>query len=127
MAWINVAGLTLDPMFADKFTVIRNKENRSRFGEVIKEPQRFEGLIGAVYPTGSNSLTREEAYQQQAKTITVVTKFRLQGPSPGFQPDTVEWRGSLFIVKSLNDYTQDGAGFIEAECTSVLLEDPPPE
>jgi hypothetical protein len=56
-----------------------------------------------------------------------VTKFRLQGPSLGFQPDTVIWRGNEFIVRAIDDYSAYGAGFVQALASSVEVLDRPPQ
>lgn len=103
-----------DPLF-----VIRRQTTTNKYGESVTMTTKIS-LVGAVYPTGPNSLVREEAYQTQAKTITVVTEFRLRPASQvsntQFQPDLVMWGGDCYIVKSFKDYSKYGAGMIEAEC-----------
>ncbi len=51
--------------------------------------------------------------------LCVVTKFRLRGPTPGYQPDIIVWYGNEFIVKQLDPYPQYGQGFMQAIVGSV--------
>ncbi len=43
-----------------------------------------------------------------------------------YQPDIVKWKGDCFLVKSVDDYTQYGAGMVIAECVSQDFDDAPP-
>lgn len=124
MPFIDVTDIILDPMIAGEvFTVIRSVETVNNYGESVVTYQTLSGA-GSVTPTGANSLVREEAYQTQAKTIRVVTTFALRGASKdengvSYQPDIVVWRGNHFIVKSMDDFSQYGSGFVDVECASI--------
>lgn len=113
------------------FVVIRREQLVSDHGKVTTQDQRITNLIGSVYPTGDNSLSRQEAFDAQAKSITVVTNFRLRGVSKQgekqYKADLVEWMGSRYMVRDVKDFTGYGSGFIEAECTSVENVDDAPE
>jgi hypothetical protein len=87
---------------------------------------------GSIMPSGDNTLARDENYQTQGNTITVITAFKLRGPAKdslgrSFQPDIIEWRGSRYIVNTLNDYSGGGGGWVECECKSTDIMDLPPE
>ena len=43
-----------------------------------------------------------------------------------YAPDLVAWRGDLYVVKTVEDLTNWGPGFVEAECISVDLAEAPP-
>src|SRR5579871_6678910 len=105
----------------ETFTVLRRFETVNSYGESTVTTKQYPA-VGSVTPGGDNSLSREDAFQTEAKTITVVTAFLLRGPSTNpagqnFQPDIVVWRGDSYVVRSLNDYSRYGAGLVEAECS----------
>jgi hypothetical protein len=126
---IDVSDLTLDSDIAgESFSVIRRQETVGANGASTLEATTLPAagdppIVGAIFPSGDNSLVREEAYQTQAEALTVITQFRLRGASKdangnSFQPDIVVWNGGNYLVKSIKPWTSYGAGFIEAECTS---------
>lgn len=128
MPEIDVTDILVDIDIADsQFTVIRRQEVVNNFGETTlvttTYPPTLPQPIGAIYPTGDNKLQRKEDFTSQSDTITVVTQFRLRGASKSggnkFQPDIVVWNGNNYVVSNVNEFTQYGAGFIEAECTSI--------
>jgi hypothetical protein len=125
MPTLDVTEILDDPDICDTFSVIQRTETANSFGESTLTETQTDNVVGVVVP-GSGTLTREDDHQSLTKTISVVTTFRLQGPSPGFQADIVVWKGSRYLVTTLDDLTNYGAGHVEAECVSVNLVDPPP-
>jgi hypothetical protein len=129
---IDVTDVLLDPDIAgEQLTVLRRVQTIGTNGvAVITETAVMPAPVGSVRPTGDNSLVREEAYQQQAKSIRVVTNFMLRGEARDggvdYQPDVIVWKGSRFVVRTIEDYSQYGAGMIQADCTSMEFDDPPP-
>lgn len=125
---IDVTDVVLDGHIAgESFLVERRLQTVNDFGESTTTTVQL-GATGAVSPTGDNSIIREQAFQTQAKTIRVITTFDLRGPTRGeagkkFDADVVLWRGGRFVVAVVNDYSQYGQGFIEAECMNMLLAD----
>ena len=132
MPEIDVTYVLLDPEIAgEQLTVLRRVQTVGTNGvTVVTETTVMPKPFGSVRPTGDNSLVREDAYQQQAKSIRVVTNFRLRGESndgaSDYQPDVLVWHGSRFLVRTIEDYSQYGAGMIQADCTSMNFVDPPP-
>lgn len=135
MSFIDVTDVLLDPDIAGQtFTVVRRQDVVNDHGEGEQVTQVIPGVIGAIYPTGENSLIREVAAEAQAQTITVVTPYRLrpasQETSTGrqFQPDLVLWDGNYYVVWTVNEFTQYGPGFIAADCmeTDYTTEAPTP-
>lgn len=131
MPTLDVSDLLDDPDIAgDTFEVIRRIETVTQQGRtgITEVSQGMQ--VGAVYPTGSNSLSRQDAFQNGAKSISVVTTFRLrmaaQEGGVQFQPDIVVWEGDRYIVRELDDYSNYGAGFVRAGCTSIDFIDAPP-
>lgn len=132
MPLIDVTQVLLDPVVAgEAFEVVRREEVVNAYGESVLTTIRLPAT-GSVQPTGANSLTRLDAFQTQAKTLRVITTFRLRGASKerasgdSYQPDLVYWRGDYFIVTELEDFTQYGAGMVQANCTSTDFVDDAP-
>lgn len=114
------------------FTVIRRREVVGSDGIAVLYQRSIPGVLGSVTPTGENSLIREEAHSAQHKSIMVVTSFRLRGSSrdglgASWQPDLVLWRGGYFIVRTVEDFSQFGAGMISADCETFSYVPPPPQ
>lgn len=111
----------LDPMVAaTPFSVVRRRSwtNTNGFQQQSSLTQRG---IGSVTPTGDNSLSREDGFQSQPKTILVITRTFLRSAAEdadGFewQPDLVLWQNNHYLVKSLEDFGQFGGGFVAATC-----------
>jgi galactose-6-phosphate isomerase len=125
MPLLDVTEVLADPDLADTFSVLRRTETINASGEVVVTSQQINGVVGVV-TAGSESLSRGEDFQSLTKTLSVTTTFRLQGPSPGRQPDIVLWGGSQFLVTFIDDFTHFGKGHVEAECVSMTFLDPPP-
>lgn len=132
MPQIDVSDVTLDPEIAgERFSVVRRAEVVNDFGESVVVSRTYPRVPGSVTPTAPNSLAREEAYQTQQKTIQVIARFRLRGVARDgagakFQPDLILWRGDAYLVTTVDDYSQYGAGFVRADCASTDYEDVAP-
>lgn len=128
MAELDVSELLVDGDLTSSFTVQRRLQSVNSFGETSTTIITFQNLRGGVYPTGEQSLTRADAYQSQANTISVTTQFQLRGVSAdatgSYQPDIVNWRGNNYVVRTLSEFAY-GAGFVVAECISTSLLDQP--
>ena len=123
MSELDVSDLLLDPEIGgNAFQVIRRQQTVNGYGETVLTQTTLDA-VGAVYPTGDNRLQRQADFSTQADTITVVTRFRLRGASKSggdaYQPDIVLWNGNHYVVADINQYTNYGAGFIEAQCTAT--------
>lgn len=133
MSFIDVSDVILDPMVADQVvTVVRRQQAVNAQGEDVVAETLVPGVVAAVYPTGDESLVREEAFSAQNQTIAVCTIFRLRGQTrdaagASWLPDLVIWDGNPYIVRSVNDFTRFGAGFVEAECEAFNWQQRPAE
>ncbi len=130
MPFLDVTDLLADPDIAgEPFTVIRRSEGSYDHGRPVIETTTLPAM-GSITPTGDNSLVRAEGYETSAKTILVVTTFPLRGSSQDdtdlqWHPDIVKWKGDYFVVRSLDDYSQYGAGLVAAECTATPYQELP--
>lgn len=128
MPWISVTPTILNPLVGgEAFQVIRRQEVVNTYGEMTVSTTTLNA-VGSITPTAENSLVREDAFQTQSKTIHVITTFHLQAMGIGaggakFQPDLILWHGDYYLLKTLNDWSSYGAGFVEADCASIDYED----
>lgn len=130
MPFLDVSDLTIDPDFADSFTVTRNKEGFDH-GRLVKIPTVYNNVIGVVDMAGPNDLRKLPEGVYTGKIISVVTKFRLMASgkigADTYQPDIITWHGSDYTVILIDDYDEFGAGQIEALAESKTTQDPPPQ
>jgi galactose-6-phosphate isomerase len=126
MPTLEVSWVTQEPEFADMFQVLRRPETISQSGRSVTS-QVTKTAYGTIVPTGDNSLVRQADYELGRRTITVYTTQRLQMAAPGYQPDLILYRGNQYVVSNIEDFSAFGAGFIAAECSSILAIDTPPQ
>lgn len=119
MPLLDVTQILTDPDFADSFSVRRRSDVIDTHGRSVPTEQVFAGVIGVVTANSPSDLDRKEDYQTMSRSITIVCKFSLRGETTSFQPDIVVWRGSNFLVKHVDLYPHFGAGFFQAECSSM--------
>lgn len=123
MALLNVTEVLLDPLLNSRFTVVRRISSVDAKGRETPVEKLFQGVIGVVTPSSPSDLDRQEDYQTYSRSITVVTKFPLQGSTNTTQPDIVVWMGSRYLVNHVDSCAQFGPGFYEAECSSIQKAD----
>lgn len=125
MPFLDVSDIASDPDFADRFTVVRRAETVDMHGRSTVTERLFKNVIGVVTAGSPNDLDRAADYQTMTRSLTVVTKFALQGVVTGYQPDIILWRGTRHLVKHVAPYPQFGQGFYQAECSSMANTDGP--
>lgn len=125
MPQLDLAHVIRSPRFSQQFTVLRRTETVGDNGVAVITVQKFYP-IGTVVPGADNQLERGPDQDAAAKSITVHSQFRLQGPAPGKKPDYIWWRGSYFLVTKLDDLSSWGAGWTSAECESATYVDEAP-
>lgn len=131
MPALDVSELLLDPDFAEPLTIQRRVDNvRPNGRNAIAWNTVFPAPYGVVLPKDTalagNELERAPDGQYRGAALTVHTKFRLRGPSPGYQPDVMVWEGDPYVCTLVNNYSHYGAGFVQAEFTSMPTIDHPP-
>lgn len=132
LPWLNPGAVIASPFLAGTraFTIQRRQQTVGANGRTTVTQTNLigHGIIGP----GGGGVSRENSFQTQGKSITVVTRTRLYGVAADgsgqtFQPDRIVYRGDLFQVVSLTDMTEFGGGFVTAVCNSVDLVDQGPE
>jgi hypothetical protein len=126
MPSLDLSEALLEPTFQDCFTVTRRATATNDFGEVVNTNTIFNNVRGVVEPDGDNALLRGIDEQHAGKTLSIITRFRLQTAVTGCQPDLVTWHGSTYVVRVCEDVTGYGGGWIESVCTSQDYTDAPP-
>jgi hypothetical protein len=127
--------LDLSDMFApelmDEFVVIRRTQYIDDHGRTQIVPQNITAY-GAVYPSSPNDLERLPEGETITKAITIITHFRIRGPSRNSrgiqsQPDHINWHSTEFVVRDVNDYSGFGRGFVSVIAMSIQPVGPAPK
>lgn len=118
MPFTSVTRAISNPRFQSAFTVERRSETVGNDGFAVLTPTPIaaKGVICSASPSDLERLPDE---QHMGRSHSIVTRFRLQGPSPGKQADVVIYRGNRFLVVSVDDYTEWGSGWVQAIVTSM--------
>lgn len=128
MPYLDVSSVLSDPMIADRVKVTRQKEVVGTNGRVSIVPEVFPIVVGVMTSAGPNDLERVPEAQRMGRVMSFVTKFRLRGPSPGYQPDTIDWAGDTYLVVTVDPYPRYGAGFVQSIIASTdIIDKPTPE
>jgi hypothetical protein len=132
MAMIDMTVALTNPQTLQKFAVLRRKQFVNNFGETKMEIETIPRVFGVIHPEGPNDIARRPEAQTNAKTMVVITKFRLRGESENidgvnYQPDVIQWGGNNFLVARPEDYSKYARGFIRATITSTDIVDRPPK
>ena len=125
MALLDVTSLLTDIDLVDSFTATRHKEVVDNWGRSTLVDINLGEMRGVIYPAsitrwGPNiGLLREENYQITPSVIVIVTQFVLQSQTLGYQPDTVVWQGSNYLVQRVELFNHYASGFVRAICENT--------
>lgn len=128
---LDVSELLFDPDFAEVLTIQRRTDDvRPNGRTLVRNTTIFPAPFGVVLPKdtaiGGNEIERAPDGQYRGAALTVHTAFRLRCLSPNNQPDVLIWDGDPYVCTLVNNYSHFGAGFVEAEFTSMSAVDQPP-
>jgi len=126
MAQLDVAEVLIDPLLATQFPVLRRTQTMGSNG-VASITTLALSAIGVVTDSTPDDLDRKDDQQTMGRSLTIVTRFALRGPAPGYQPDIVVWAGDRFVISKVDPYPQFGRGFVQAEATSMDFIDVQPQ
>lgn len=117
-----------DPDMLDRFDVVRRPETVDpTTGKSATSTTTFEKVRGVVSTAHGNDLERLDDADRMGRNISIVTQFALRGPSKEgsqvFKPDLIIWRGTTYVVKTLDPYPQFGPGFVQAIAGSIGVVD----
>lgn len=110
MPHLDVSDLLTDPDFADA-SLVRYRRTETvdadGFGQAATATLPFSGVVTSE--SGRNLQRTPEATRTFAG-IMIHTKTNL------IEGDEVAWRGAAYIVRTVDDYSTYGAGFVAAIC-----------
>lgn len=124
MPTLDVSDVLISPEFADVVTVYRRAENVNIYGEAVPSMQPIPNVWAVITSRDPNDLEREDASETQRRSYSIITRFQLQGPTPGKLPDYVKFQGSYHVITNVEPYNRYGGGLVEAVMTSVDYIDP---
>lgn len=110
MPLLDVSEILGDPDFADTgLTAVTYADAVDADGILSRAPTEtiFSGVVTA--DAGVNLLRTPDG-QRLEGSILIHTVYRL------FEGDEVRWQGRLYTVRTVNDYTRYGAGFVQVYC-----------
>ena len=115
MPFIDVSDLLCDPDFSTLFTVKRTASSVVD-GYGVRTTAESDPINGVVLPMGTKELIRLPEADRVQGQILVYTQYRLTSGEAGTAADIVRWRNNDYTVVSADDYSEFGAGYIEARC-----------
>ena len=125
MPLLDVSEILFDPDFMDaNIPVIRSVRTMVN-GRTVDTPGQYV-MTANIQPSSAADLRRLPEAERIGSFITVVTQFKLQPLTSTNGPDIVVWQGNNFRVKSVNDWSQYGNGFVNAVCelTDMVMTGP---
>ena len=122
MALIDTSFLLLDPDFtSEPVALITRASTVNEHGEHVVDESDPQPIVAAVQPSGSEDLQKLPEGARLADAIEVWYRGVLAVERPDGYADIILWRGQRFIVKSVDDWMMNGAGYCKAVC---VLEEP---
>ena len=133
MPLLDVSDLILDPDFCEELTIYRRQEIVSNKGRATTTPVLIvPAPWGVVEPQEDSPLERKEDFQDLPQLIEVHTQYRLRSASETgalveYQPDTIIWNETTFLVMRVINWSKYGRGYIRALCAATQAMDLPPQ
>ena len=135
MPALDLTFLLSDPDLCEPFTVVRQQQTmNATTGRAVVTETQLQAL-GSIQPKdtaiGGNVIEQGADASFRAAVLTVHTAFHLRSVTENssgvvYLPDQVIFNGDRYLVTLTNDYTHFGGGFVQAELTSLPIQDAPP-
>jgi galactose-6-phosphate isomerase len=126
MPFLDVSDLLSDPdLGGTTFSVIRTLSGPPVGGLAQLTPTTIPNIVGSIQPATSTELLRMPDGERVGGAVTVRCKFVLIGggidPNSGLDrtADQVVFKGQQYTVQSVQDWSDYGAGYVEALCSKV--------
>ena len=114
MPLLNVAFMTVDPILADCFDVVRRLNVVGTNGRVTAYPdQHFEQQYGVVTQQDPADLIKTEDGQSIPRRIMICSPFQFIVAGPEQQPDEITWNGTVYTAIESLPYSRYGDGHYE--------------
>lgn len=119
MPLLDVTEVLTDPDFAEfNLVCVRNTQKIDDNGRAYNVPRTFP-FVGVVTSAGGVELQRLAEAERNKQTISIITRFRLAAGDDTRNADVVTWACKQYTVRTTDDYSHYGRGFIQA--IAVLL------
>lgn len=116
MALVDTTHLLTNPRYTDELLLRRTTESINQYGE--REVLEVEETIRAsVFPATSQSLALLPESQRIGGVIEIYYKGAV---SLG---DVLVWKATRYVVRTIDDYSHFGAGFLKAVATRESIND----
>jgi hypothetical protein len=119
--------LLFDPLFTERFSLIRRLEVVGLNGRTVVTEIPTDNVVGVITMNDDNEVIRQEfpEIEYATRVISIVTKTKILTASKGYQPDYVVWRGDTYLARRVSPYPQFGSGFYQVVASSINLTDLP--
>lgn len=117
----DVSDVLLDPDWSQEFSVSRATETVGSDGRTVSSNATFTAS-GVIHPATAEQLERVPEADRSSEIIAVLTPTRLTPGSDAYLPDVVTWKGKPYRVVNISDWSDFGAGFVEALAASVDMQ-----
>ncbi len=121
MPFLDVTDVLSYPDFQTTFGVIRTATNVSNLGETVLTPQNYF-VSGVVEPASTKELERLPEAERLSGTIRIFTTFRLSDGDETITADVVVWNGRQYTVKTVDDFSEFGRGYIDALASASSIQ-----
>lgn len=109
-----------DADFFDTFALVRRLETVNDHGRSDVVATTTPDLLAVITASSPNDLQRWPEANISLKSITIITKVRLQLASPGpddqpgttYKADIVQWAGNSYQLGLVEDYSRYGEGYV---------------
>jgi galactose-6-phosphate isomerase len=112
-----VTDVLSDPNFIDSFSVMRNVQAITSGGMAVDTPTIIANVYGVVMPVDNSVIDKFPQGEIEHGDIVIYTRYRLTDGYGTSDFDIITWNGETYQVKSVNDWSRYGPGYIEAVCT----------
>jgi galactose-6-phosphate isomerase len=120
MAQLDVSEILLDPDFTDSLVCARNTQTVDDDG-IATDATVSTPFVGVVTNDLGDILKRFPEGSYVTGSIMVHSRFPLTAGRDGIDADRVQWKGDMYTVFNIANWTTYGAGFTAALCTPVKL------
>lgn len=128
---LDVTDILSDPDFCETLTIKRRAQTVGTNGRASTTTTTISPPpVGVVQPVSDQPLVRGPDQQNLPRLLEVHTPFRLRSASRSggvtYQPDILVWNGDDYIVNKVQDWSRYGAGWVQADCSSIASTDAAP-
>ena len=123
MALIDVSDLLSDPDFVSYFIIVRSIQSVDNHGRIVEQSVSLPG-VGSIQPADDRTYQMFPEAARVSGSIEVYTRSSLTPPTLSFSADEILWKGKVFTVMGVLDFTNYGAGHNVALCALKALTAP---